>query len=338
MKSIFKKSVFMSIFAFSMILNWSQAYGMFMPLYMKIEKNLYRKGSVIACSKIQEFAQKCYETMTKNFGEEFENEHPNMREKIDNFVKENNAIKILFSPKLKERYDGLNYHSEIFINELAFFNENGEEIKDLGLEEEADLYLDIPDMRHLICHEVAHSWLGHMIFRKEIKDSQMEFEAEMLTIKTLGIMDDSAAIAVTFYIHFFYHNDEYANAYTFGALNGISSIEDQNLREKISEDYDIWQRSIKADSLTRIEKEFLNESRKLYDNWKSVKTYKEALSLASEILGKKIKDASQKILNSWLNADQWLYSFTREQLDSIDEVVSTIITLGVYKIFKKKNK
>lgn len=344
MKSIFKKSVFMAIFAFSMILNCSQAYGMFIPLYDAIDVKSFEKGCTLAHKKIQDFAKKCYETMTKNFGEEFDKKHPNLREKIDNFTIKNNILQICFSPKCaKIGFNGVYYPLRgIFIIEETIFDENGNELKDLELEAKSEIYLSISHIRAAICHEVSHAWLGHSVkFRPEINASQVEFEAENLTARVLNALGDYEAIIERLNQLYLAINQPFCSMYILGFLNGIASIKDDGLQEKISKFYGEFSEvglTEEKDKFTDLEKETFKDTRKLYNNWKPVKTYNEAIDLSNKILGKKIKNESMFTITTLFNVEKICNVFTSGQLKTIDEVVSTIITLGAYQIFKKKNK
>lgn len=344
MKTIVKKSIFASFFAFTLLLNWSQAYGMFLPLYDKIKEKSLNKGSTLAHKRIQDFAKKCYEVMTKIFGEEFSTDNHNLREKIDDFAIKNNTLQIYFSPKLaKGDAAGFNaYLREIFIEEKTIVDGNGDEFKDMHPETRALVYLSIPETRAVICHEVAHTWLGHGVkFRPEVNGSQMEFEAESLTAKVLNVMGDSDAIMYKLNESLLQINQQSLNPYALGYLNGISGIKDDGLQKKVSKFYDELAGSKIAEGdnqFTDSEKNTIHDMQKLCKSFKPVKTYNEAISLANKILGKKIKNVSTFSVATLFDARKINNTFTQGQQKTIDEIASTITTLGVYQIFKKKNK
>ncbi len=322
MKTIIKKSIFTSLCAVTLLASGSQALGMFTTLYNTFTTKPLKKQSSPAHKIINEFAQQCYKTMSTEFTEQYK-DLP--RKKIDAFVQEKKILETILITQDSKDTIGRNNGTTIYLNK-----------KHYTLNEDTTNLTNIQKI--YICHEVAHSWLGHTL-RNDITTAQKEFEAETLTIKTLYKLiennyDKDNIIKWYLITRFGLLTDHYNNAYILGVINGIASLDTQSLTIGINEHC-----KIKLDSIdtTPKDKQILQSLQQLIQNWKPVSTYKEALAYANSQLEQKIKNpAIPTSITECFTIQQLNNSCTRHQTKILDTVATAGIiagiTYGTYKL------
>lgn len=249
-----------------------------------IKKYYYKKTSSRTPQKIHAFANKCYKAMAQ-FSSDFSHLP---REKIDTFVTKNNILNEgIYVRTMKQ--GGENHARFILLNKTVYPN----------LDETTDL---TSTQKNIICHEVAHSWLGHDLKnRPNITGRQVEFEAETLNIKTLYSLGEIDALHESFVSFIPSLNDPLESAYLFGALNGASCIDDAKFKKEFSE-WLVQILSICEKSPTfenPLEIDYIRSTCKLSEHWEPIRTYQEALSFVNTTLKTNYKAPFEPIMNHY---------------------------------------